>query len=274
MPASALDMNAPPALAHQPPRIRALLEQAWALEMGNQGQTKDHEHAAALYCEAARHGSAEGHYRTGLIYLRGDEGMRDKTLARSFLAYAHQLGHPLAEIDLASIDNLAGIAVTFPKCLREDYVYAPRPKSFDLDAYVVAQQPIRREIAQLVAKLAPEYGIDPHLALAIAAVESNFDPHAVSPKHAIGIMQLIPETARRFNVADPFDAEQNIRGGLSYLKWLTRHFSGQIEKVIAAYNAGEGTVRRYDGTPPFAETRAYLARVMSLAAKNQAQSAK
>ena len=100
------------------------------------------------------------------------------------------------------------------------------------------------------------------MALAIISAESNFDSQAVSPKNAKGLMQLIPETAERFNVTDPFDAKQNVRGGLTYLRWLLAYFEGDLALVAAAYNAGEGTVDRYLGVPPFAETRAYVKRVV------------
>ena len=110
-------------------------------------------------------------------------------------------------------------------------------------------------------KLAPEYQINPVLALAIIRAESNFDPNARSAKNAQGLMQLIPETSARFNVKKPFDPVQNIRGGLSYLRWLLAYFRGDVSLVAAAYNAGEGTVERYRGVPPYAETRAYVQRI-------------
>ena len=75
-------------------------------------------------------------------------------------------------------------------------------------------------------------------------------------------MQLIPETSVRFNVTRPFDPEQNIRGGLSYLRWLLAYFKGQVPLVLAAYNAGEGAVNRFKGIPPYAETRGYVKRIM------------
>ena len=120
-------------------------------------------------------------------------------------------------------------------------------------------------MAALVVRLAREYDVDPRLAQAIAGVESNFDRLAQSPKNARGVMQLIPETAARFNVRDPLDAEDNIRGGLAYLRWLHRYFKGDLVRVVAAYNAGEGAVQRYGGVPPYFETRAYVGRVLTMA---------
>lgn len=260
--------EAPTRLTEQPPRIRVLLEQAWALESGTEGQNRDLEYAAALYCEAARHGSAEGHYRSGLIHLQPTSDIYNKSLARTFLSIALQLGYPQAELALSSIDGLAATPFVSPRCLNENYVYVPRPRhSFDLEAYIATQPASRREIAKLISSLAPEYGVDPLLALAIASVESNFEAKAVSPKQAMGIMQLMPATAARFKVANPFDPEQNIRGGLSYLKWLDKLFAGKIEMVVAAYNAGEGAVQKYGAPPPYAETQNYLIRVLDMLEK-------
>jgi soluble lytic murein transglycosylase-like protein len=98
--------------------------------------------------------------------------------------------------------------------------------------------------------------------LAIIATESNFDPLALSPKKAQGLMQLIPDTAARFNVRDPLDPAQNIRGGMAYLRWLMAYFEGDIALVAAAYNAGERAVERYLGVPPYAETRNYVRRIV------------
>lgn len=119
-----------------------------------------------------------------------------------------------------------------------------------------------KEIAKLVERIAPQYQVHPQLALLIMKAESGFDPRAVSAKNAQGLMQLIPQTASRFNVKKPFDPEQNIRGGLAYLRWLLAYFEGDLALVAAAYNAGEGTVDRYLGVPPYRETRRYVRRIL------------
>jgi soluble lytic murein transglycosylase-like protein len=110
--------------------------------------------------------------------------------------------------------------------------------------------------------VAPEYRLEPALVLAVMAAESNFDPAAVSPKNAQGLMQLIPETARRFGVRNVLDPAQNIRGGMAYLRWLLAYFEGDLSLALAAYNAGEGAVERYLGVPPFAETRNYVLKIL------------
>jgi soluble lytic murein transglycosylase-like protein len=121
----------------------------------------------------------------------------------------------------------------------------------------------RGAIAAYVRELAPHYGLDPELVLTVIEVESNFDSRAVSPRGALGLMQLIPATARRFGVDDSFDPVENIRGGISYLRWLLSYFRGDLKLALAGYNAGEGAVSQSWGIPPFAETRAYVARILA-----------
>jgi soluble lytic murein transglycosylase-like protein len=143
-------------------------------------------------------------------------------------------------------------------------VPAPDYEEPDIVDSALATTPAQKQIAELVNKLAPEYGVSPRLAFAVIRFESNFDPTARSHRNAQGLMQLIPETAARFNVRKPYDPVQNVHGGLAYLRWLLAYFRGNVPLVLAAYNAGEGAVNRHRGIPPFAETRAYVNRVMSL----------
>ena len=121
----------------------------------------------------------------------------------------------------------------------------------------------RRHITTLVGQLASRYTIDPALVLAVIAQESAFNPSALSNKQAQGLMQLIPETAQRFGVRNPFDPEDNIRGGIAYLHFLLRHFQGDVALTLAAYNAGEKAVDKYQGIPPYPETRHYVRRIMA-----------
>ena len=124
--------------------------------------------------------------------------------------------------------------------------------------------PWKQKIADVVAELAPRYSVNPRLALAVIAVESNFEPTARSPKDARGVMQLIPETAARFNVRDVYNVKDNVRGGLAYLRWLLAYYRGQVPLAAAAYNAGEKAVDRHRGIPPYAETRDYVRRIQRL----------
>jgi soluble lytic murein transglycosylase-like protein len=107
-----------------------------------------------------------------------------------------------------------------------------------------------------------KYRVSPILAWAIMAAESNFDPAAVSSKGAVGLMQLMPKTAKEMQVSDLFDPKENIFGGIRYLRLLSDLFSGDLVKVIAAYNAGPGAVSRAGGIPSIEETEDYVSRVM------------
>jgi soluble lytic murein transglycosylase-like protein len=119
-----------------------------------------------------------------------------------------------------------------------------------------------RSLRELAAEAARRYGIDPALVLAVVDVESAFRPRAVSPKGAQGLMQLMPGTARELGVQDPFDPGQNLDGGARHLRALLNKYQGDLEKALAAYNAGAGAVERHGGVPPYAETREYVRKVL------------
>jgi soluble lytic murein transglycosylase len=120
----------------------------------------------------------------------------------------------------------------------------------------------RGPYAELINASAREQGVDPGLVRAIIRAESNFNQRAVSRKGAQGLMQLMPDTAFRYAVRDPFDPADNIRGGVQYLRFLHDTFPGQLSLVVAAYNAGENAVLRHGGIPPYRETREYVTRVL------------
>ncbi len=105
--------------------------------------------------------------------------------------------------------------------------------------------------------------VDEDLIRAIIHIESHYQPHAISPSGAQGLMQLMPSTAKRFAVDNAFNPSENIRAGVAYLSWLLRRFNGDEELATAAYNAGEGAVDKYHGVPPYPETLAYLKKVKS-----------
>jgi len=116
--------------------------------------------------------------------------------------------------------------------------------------------------AELIERAAERHRIEPALLTAMAQVESGFDPDAISPKGAQGLLQLMPATAARFGVHDVFDAAQNVEGGAKYLRWLLERYDGATELALAGYNAGEAAVDRHQGVPPYSETKNYVARVM------------
>ena len=115
--------------------------------------------------------------------------------------------------------------------------------------------------ANLIAASARAHGVAPELVASVIAVESNFNPNAVSWRSACGLMQLLPQTASRFGVTNVFDPEQNIEAGTKYLKELLVHYNGDLALSLAAYNAGPDRVEHYRSVPPYRETRDYVRRV-------------
>ena len=241
----------------------SLLALAIAYEHG-EGVPQDRLRAAALYCEAARRGDAEAQFSLGWMYANGRGLPHDDGIAAALFALAAEQEHAAARQALRFI---RAEAAALPDCMRADEpavaVPAEPPDPF------ANLPPDKRKIATVVNSLAPAYAVAPRLALAVISVESNFDPQARSPKDARGLMQLIPGTAARFRVKDVFDIRDNVRGGLSYLRWLLSYYRGRVALAAAAYNAGEAVVDRYRGVPPYPETENYVQRVLTLFGKDE-----
>ena len=274
-----------------PSQVLRWRDEAQALEHGDRGQPRDPVRAAQLYCRAARYGDAESQYSLAwmLTNARGIE--RDEAQAAHLFAAAAEQGHPQAQNMAAQLGTPLGAP---PVCLQppDTDVVAKAPSPAPQPAPRAALRPGQRPglaaapvqpgalppgalppppppahapeaIVRFVQLVAPEYQLQPHLVLAVMEKESNFDPLAVSPKNAQGLMQLIPDTAARFKVRRITDPTQNIRGGMAYLRWLMAYFEGDLAMVLAAYNAGERAVERYRGVPPYAETRMYVRRILA-----------
>jgi len=150
----------------------------------------------------------------------------------------------------------------------EPYRAEGKRNTFDWKDDVGALRKVHRvdvtEFDALLIEAARYYSLPPALAKAVAAVESSFEPAAVSPAGAQGLMQLIPATARAMQVADSFDARQNIYGGTRYLRILANRFKGDVRLTVAAYNAGPEAVERAGGVPAIHETETYVKRVLAL----------
>lgn len=269
--AAAPDAMAPAALptpGGEADMIAMLRADAQRYESGG-AALRDTAFAATLYCRAAKLGDAESQFHLGWMYAHGRGVERNDGWAAWFFEAAAAQGIPQAPNMLRL---LGGAAAVQPECLKD-----PPPPVVDPSVAAAAEAAAAtaaaierlkanspKPIVEMVMKMAPEFDVNPGLALAIIKAESNFDAQALSPKNAMGLMQLIPETAERFRVKNAFDPKQNIRGGLAYLRWLLAYFEGDVSLVAAAYNAGEGTVERYQGVPPYTETRAYVKRVLGL----------
>jgi soluble lytic murein transglycosylase-like protein len=122
---------------------------------------------------------------------------------------------------------------------------------------------LRQQYDPIIQACARQFNVPADLIHSIIRAESAYDSAAVSPKGAVGLMQIMPETATQYNVADRFDPADNIKGGVKYLKDLIKLFNGNTAKVLAAYNAGQEALKKFHGIPPYAETREYIRRVMA-----------
>ena len=241
----------------------SLVARALAYEHG-EGVAKDQIRAAALYCEAARGGDAEAQFNLGWMYANGRGIARNDAIAASLFALAAEQDHAGAR---NALQFVGGERNNLPDCMHPDEPEAAEPPPApEFDPFATLP-PEKQKIAAIVTTLAPTYAVAPRLALAVITVESNFDPKARSPKNARGLMQLIPDTASRFHVKNPFDVRDNLRGGLSYLRWLLSYYRGEVALAAAAYNAGEAIVDKYRGVPPYPETRSYVQRVLALFGK-------
>lgn len=120
------------------------------------------------------------------------------------------------------------------------------------------------QLVPLIERHSLAQNLDPRLVRAVIQAESGYNQRALSNKGAIGLMQLMPMTAKLLRVSDPWDAEENVRGGTAYLRQLIDRFQGRLEWAVAAYNAGPGAVEKHRGIPPYRETREYVRRVLAL----------
>ena len=261
-----------------PAQVERWRQEAKALEYG-EGTPRDPVRAAELYCRASRYGDPEAQYSLAWMLTNSRGIERNEAQAAHLFAAAAEQGIEQARNILTRMGAPRGAP---PPCLRppEDDVLAEASAAAAKAAAVAAAAADRTHrvrpqaptvpvpknapdtLVRFVTLVAPEYQLEPSLVLAFIATESNFDTFALSPKGAQGLMQLIPDTARRFGVRNAFDPTQNVRGGMAYLRWLLAYFEGDVLLAAAAYNAGEGAVERYLGVPPFAETRMYVYRIL------------
>lgn len=156
-----------------------------------------------------------------------------------------------------------GVAPARVRALLPDEIPVDAPESREpARAVVPGAEAAGGGVRGLAARVAARHGVDPALVLAVIAVESAFQPAAVSPRGAQGLMQLMPATAVELGVRDAFDPEQNLDGGVRHLRALLQRYEGDLQRALAAYNAGAAAVERHGGVPPFGETRGYVDSVL------------
>jgi soluble lytic murein transglycosylase-like protein len=252
---------------NEPPIIKDLLMHASELEDDASDQEADWK-AASLYCEASRYGSTEGVYRLGMLYAYGRGVPENRDFAANLFGIASRQGHYEAQQMLETIQLKTSAT---PPCVLEAVApqKAPIPKAIEaqlspeIDKYIANLPKNKRWVLRLVNSISKWYKVDEKLVLSIISVESNFENNAASNKDAQGLMQLIPDTAERFNVKNAYNATQNIKGGVAYLRWLLAYYKGDVALTVAAYNAGEGTVNKFKGIPPYPETKLYVSKVQA-----------
>jgi|GEM_PF-2059108 len=239
-----------PAALTAAPQMEEILATALRHEHG-EGTPRDLPQAIAAYCQAVEMGSADAAFQLGWMYYvaRGVVG-DDETAARWFTLAAAR-GHRQAA---TLLERLPPLTRTTPPTDCAPPPPSPPPALPPSPARLEAPAEIRR----LVDTMAARYKIDPKLVLAVIKVESNFQQNAVSPKGALGLMQLMPDTAAQFGVAHVLEPKENIAGGIKYLHHLLCNFNGNIPFALASYNAGEGAILKYGGIPPYNETLKYL----------------
>ena len=191
-------------------------------------------HAEIVYLTTGRTLSVKGHRTDGetiVLTLRGGGDVNiDKTLVEKIVA---------------------------------DEVPYPEPEPVVINAAQADQAPGILPYGELISSMSEAHGVDPNLVRALIQVESGYRARARSPKGAMGLMQLMPSTAREYKVRNPYDPKANVAAGVKHLKGLIDRWG--VELALAAYNAGEGAVKKFNGIPPYRETRNYVSKILSLA---------
>ena len=235
--------------------LNAQIELATAYEHG-EGIAKDPQKAVQWYCKAAVKGSTEAQRNLAWMFLNARGIERDEALAVRWFQAAAKSGDKFSQTMLSRLDETVQTNKTVCVVLPTPY-WETRKCSKQC-----------RQIVNKVKSIAPGYNIETRLVLALIKQESNFNPKARSHKGAIGLMQLMPDTAKRFGVKNIHDPTENIKGGLRYLSWLLKQYQGNVSLALAGYNAGEKKVDRYKGIPPYKETQNYVKRILKIYGKN------
>jgi len=201
------------------------------------------------------------------------DGGRSTDLSQEQVTDAPPPGDDMAALEQSFSDLIAGLTKqfaalekTFMQAMRnlvKDAHAAATPTAGTTAAGAPADPPRPTNFAGAIADAARRHELDPALLTAVVGQESGFRQRAISGAGAMGLMQLMPETARELGVRDPFDPAQNLNGGAKYLRGLIDRYHGRLDFALAAYNAGPGAVDRYGGVPPYRETQTYVANILA-----------
>ena len=189
---------------------------------------------------------------TTRLFLSADGSSFTDIPTAEITSYEKDLSLPPAPDPLAAVSNANPIVTSHPATVLHQALSSPRSTPL----------PSAAELNMVVNSASETYHLDPDLVNSVIHAESGFNAHAVSPKGAQGLMQLMPQTASNLGVSNAFDPKQNVGGGSAYLRELLEHYNFDLVKALAAYNAGPQRVERYNGVPPFRETRAYVAHIV------------
>ena len=253
--------------------MRTLLKSAFMLTALSALATSIPLNATAVLADEGdgrSHGIAatEEHGRT--IYVNEDGPAKQKAeptpqAKRSTLVYwsgKENRWKPVPSANTASMQAARSAAAEVSQYYGHDSVKSANAKIIAANSH--GHQASPDEIDQSIVMAAARHNVDPNLVRAVIKVESNFNSNAVSNKGAMGLMQLMPQTARELKVKNPFDPEQNVDAGVRHLKYLLENYNGDVNLTLAAYNAGEGAVRRSAGVPHYSETQNYVKRITNL----------
>ena len=207
---------------------------------------RDYGRALTLYCEAARRGDPRAFHGIGWMYLNGRGVARNDRIAAMWLRKAADRG-------IAQAANLLQLISRVSPAPPQDC-----PRAVTTRRAVNPRTSAPPAIRSMIDETAQHVGLNTRLLHSVVLVESGFDPRALSPKMAAGLMQLMPETAARFGVRDRFDPRENVHAGAKYLRLLIDKYNGNLTLALAAYNAGEAKVEAYGGVPPYQETKTYV----------------
>jgi soluble lytic murein transglycosylase-like protein len=193
------------------------------------------------------------------------------TSKKTFSIESHRIDGDLIILKLRSGGEVTCDRSLIERIVPDEVPYeAPEPAGPNAEATATQDAPApdteifdKTPYGEVIAAVSEAHGVNPMLVRAVIQVESNYRPRARSSKGAMGLMQLMPATARAYNVRNPYDPKANIAAGVKHLKTLIDRWG--VELALAAYNAGEGAVKKFNGVPPYRETRKYVSKILSLA---------